>query len=96
MLCLEDGTLIATYGTRRANLAGEGPRPSCAWVMHSEDGGLTWEEPVCVWNGPSCVNNRMWFDGGQRFRLFYSESGFCHLESRRGNNSICAVDADVA
>ena len=95
MLCLEDGTLIATYGSRRENLAGRGPMPSSAWVMHSEDGGLTWEEPVCVWHGPSCVNNRMWFDGGQCFRVFYSESGFCHFEPRRKDNAVCSVEAEV-
>ena len=96
MICLADGTLVATYGTRYSNLAGKGPRPGGVWLMHSEDGGHSWEEPLLVYDQPSCNNNRLWHGGGQHFRLFYSRSGFCHLEPRRGNNSICAVDAAVA
>lgn len=86
---------MATYGTRQANLAGEGTRPSGVWLMHSEDGGQSWEEPLCVWYGSSCANNRMWFDGGNRFRLFYSRSGFCLMEIERKDNSICCVEAEV-
>ena len=63
--------------------------------MHSEDGGRTWEEPVLVWDGPSCNNNRLWYLGGRRFRLLYSRTGFCLLETERQNNSICAVDVEV-
>lgn len=95
MICLEDGTLVATYGTRHPNLAGGGPEPGGVWLMHSENGGQSWKEPVLVYDGPSCNNNRLWHLGGQSFRLFYSRSGFCHLEPRRGGNSICAVSAEV-
>ncbi len=92
---LDDGTLVATYGTRHPNLEGKGIRPGGSWVMHSEDGGHTWEEPVRVWDGPSCNYTTLWRAGGQRFRIFHSKSGFCHMEIERKGNTIHAIDAEV-
>ena len=96
LLCMQDGTLVATYGTRQDNLAGKGPGPGGVWVMSSEDGGHTWCDPLLIWDGPSCNNNRLWHLGGQRFRLSYSKSGFCLLEPQRPDNCICVVDGEVS
>ena len=54
--------------------------------MHSEDGGHSWEEPLLVWDGPSCNKSRVWHTGGQQFKLFHSKSGFCRLEPDHENN----------
>ena len=96
MICLEDGTLVTTYGTRHPNLAGEAAKPGGVWLMHSEDGGHSWEEPLLVWDGPSCNKSCVWHMGGQQFKFFHSRSGFCHLEPDRENNSIGSVGAELA